>query len=132
MIEIVLVNPDQKHEHYQFTSGPIELGRENPRTLPRVVVNDRFTSRHQVLIDDAADGQLRIENITDNPGRPVRLSTGVTLSNGEKTFVSPPVRLFFGKTTVDIRRIDDDSEAEGAFQSIQRSILIQPVSAPAA
>jgi hypothetical protein len=96
MIEIVLVNPDQRQERFEFASGPIELGRENPRTLPRVVVNDRFTSRHQVLIDDAADGQLRIENITDNPGRPVRISNGVTLSNGEKAFVTPPVRLFFG------------------------------------
>lgn len=130
MIEIVLVNPDQKHDRYEFASGPIELGRENPRTLPRVVVNDRFTSRHQVLIDDAADGQLRIENITDNPGRPVRLSNGVTLSNGEKTFVTPPVRLFFGKTTVDVRRTDEESEAEGAFQSIQRSMLVQPAPVP--
>jgi adenylate cyclase len=124
MIELVLVNPDQKHERFQFVSGPIELGRENPRTLPRVVVNDRFTSRHQVLIDDATDGQLRIENITDNPGRPVRLSNGVTLANGEKAFVKPPVRLFFGKTTVDLRLIDSASGVEdGPFQTIQRSFL---------
>jgi len=124
MIELVIVNPDQKHERFQFVSGPIELGRENPRTLPRVVVNDRFTSRHQVLIDDAADGQLRIENITDNPGRPVRLSNGVTLGNGEKAFVTPPIRLFFGKTTVDVRRVDSLSGgADQPFQTIQRSML---------
>jgi adenylate cyclase len=125
MIEIVLVNPDQKQERHEFASGPIELGRENPRTLPRVVVNDRFTSRHQVLIDDAADGQLRIENISDNAGRPVRISNGVTLGNGQKAFVTPPVRLFFGKTTVDVRRIDEEAEGEGAFQTIQRSILVK-------
>lgn len=128
MIEIVLVNPDQKLERFEFASGPIELGRENPRSLPRVVVNDRFTSRHQVLIDDAADGQLRIENITDSSGRPVRLSNGVTLNNGEKAFVTPPVRLFFGKTTVDIRRTDE--EADGAFQTIQRSMLVHSTPMP--
>ena len=130
MIEIVLVNPDQQHERYQFATGPIELGRENPRTLPRVVVNDRFTSRHQVLIDEAADGQLRIENITDNSGRPVRLSNGVTLGNGEKTFVVPPVRLFFGKTTVDVRFAEEQAEEGGAFQTIQRSIVARPEPLP--
>jgi adenylate cyclase len=129
MIEIVLVNPEQRQERYEFTSGPIELGRENPRTLPRVVVNDRFTSRHQVLIDDAADGQLRIENITDNAGRPVRISNGVTLSNGEKAFVTPPVRLFFGKTTVDVRVVDEAAEGDAAFQTIQRSVLVKSVPA---
>jgi adenylate cyclase len=123
MIELVLVNPDQHHERYQFASGPIELGRENPRTLPRVVVNDRFTSRHHVLIDNAGDNQLRIENITDSAGRPIRISTGVTLNNGEKAFVSPPVRLFFGKTTVDLHLTDVDLEGPGGFQTIQRSLV---------
>jgi adenylate cyclase len=60
----------------------------------------------------------------------VRLSNGVTLSNGDKTFVTPPVRLFFGKTTVDIRRIDEEAEGEGAFQSIQRSIMVQSAPVP--
>lgn len=130
MIEIVLVNPEQRQERYEFASGPIELGRENPRTLPRVVVNDRFTSRHQVLIDDAADGQLRIENITDNPGRPVRISNGVTLGNGEKAFVKPPVRLFFGKTTVDVRVVEESAADDAAFQTIQRSVQVKSVPAP--
>src|SRR5206468_10536510 len=79
---------------------------------------------------NAGDGQLRIENITDNAGRPVRLSTGVTLGNGEKAFVTPPVRLFFGKTTVDIHLTDESLEGDGAFQTIQRSFLSLSDSAP--
>ncbi len=130
MIELVVVNPEQQHERFQFDSGPIELGRENPRTIPRVVVNDRFTSRHQVLIDDAADGQLRVENITDNPGRPVRISNGIILTNGEKAFVTPPVRLFFGKTTVDLQCGEEPTQLEASLQSIQRTILAPSAATP--
>jgi adenylate cyclase len=126
MIEFVLLNANQQGERFRFSEGPIELGRENARSLPRIVVNDPFTSRHHVLVDDAAEGQLRVVNLTDKAGRPVQISNGVVLQNGEQALATPPFRLQFGTSTVEVRRVETDSAYLQSFHSIERQSLIAP------
>jgi adenylate cyclase len=133
MIELVLLNEHHKAEKFRFAACPFEIGREYPRTLPRVKVDgDPRTSKHHILVDAAERGQLRIVNITELPGRPVKvmsvagsaLTSGrsgeIVLENGEQAVVEPPVRIRFGRTMAEIRRVDSFVEQAHTFHTIDR------------
>lgn len=97
MISLTLANSRQ-NQILTHGEGPLELGRGPQREVPRIVVEDPFTSRDQLRLEVVSGGVLRVQNL----GGPVSLSEGGELASGESRDVTLPVRITFGYSTVDI------------------------------
>ncbi|GIW96477.1 MAG: hypothetical protein KatS3mg110_4518 [Pirellulaceae bacterium] len=98
MLIVKLSNPKQNLTH-THPGGPLEIGRGPQRDVPRLVVEDRYTSRDQLRIEPLSDGRLLIENL----GSIASIANMGALATGEKREVSPPIRVTFGYTTIEVR-----------------------------
>lgn len=95
---IVALTNARQNQKVRHTGGPLEVGRGPQRDVPRVVVEDRYTSRDQLRLEPLADGRLLVTNL----GGPASVSDGGVLATGEQREVQLPVRITFGYSTLDI------------------------------
>lgn len=119
MLIFSLANERQRRQiHHQ--EGPIEFGRLQQGHCARVVVDDPYTSRDQVRIEEIAGGEVRIQNL----GAPVTLPDGSQLNGNEARQFQPPLRIVFGRSTLDIGMIpnEDGGEPASSMQTIARPI----------
>jgi adenylate cyclase len=114
MLIFTLANERQRRQ-IEHQEGPVEFGRLQQGQCARIVVDDPFTSRDQLRVEELADGDVRIQNL----GSPISLSDGSQLATGEARQVTPPLKLMFGRTMLDIGGIPDDS---GSMHSLARPL----------
>lgn len=120
MLIFTLANERQRRQIHH-TSGPLEFGRGPERDLPRVVVEDRYTSRDQLRVEELPSGDIVVQNL----GAPVKLATGQSLPTGERCTLRAPTRLSFGFTTLEIGVIPDGDEFASSLQTIMRPLRSQ-------
>jgi adenylate cyclase len=82
--------------------GPLELGRGAQRAIQRVMLEDVYVSRDQLLIEEQPDGRLRVENLSQK--REIALSEGNVLAPGDKAVLTLPAALAVGETQIGIER----------------------------
>jgi adenylate cyclase len=117
MLIFTLANERQRRQiHHQV--GPIEFGRLQQGHCARIVVDDPFTSRDQLRIEELEDGEVRIQNL----GGPITLPDGQQLHVGGARRFLPPVRVVFGRSTLDIGAIPQDDIAGSSMQTIARPV----------
>lgn len=97
MLLFTLANERQRRS-IQHNEGPIEFGRLQQGQCARIVVDDPFTSRDQLRIEELPTGEVRVANL----GSPVSLADGSQLNVGAARRFTPPVRLVFGCSTLEI------------------------------
>jgi adenylate cyclase len=114
-----LANERQKKQ-YQHRDGPMEFGRLQQGTNARIVVEDPYTSRDQIRVEETPDGNVRIHNM----GSPVTLPDGSQLTVGNSKQFTPPLRVVFGRSTLDIGLIpnDDASEPRSSLHSLTKPV----------
>jgi adenylate cyclase len=114
-----LANERQKKQ-YQHRDGPMEFGRLQQGTAARIVVEDPYTSRDQLRVEETPDSGVRITNL----GSPVTLPDGSQLTVGNAKQFTPPLRVVFGRSTLDIGLIpnDDTQEPRSSLHSLTKSI----------
>jgi adenylate cyclase len=112
MLLFTLGNERQKKQ-FQHTAGPIEFGRMQQGQCARIVVDDPYTSRDQLRVEEM-DGEVRIQNL----GAAVSLSDGTQLNAGGARRFTPPVRVIFGRSTLDIGLIPNEDQVAANFQTI--------------
>lgn len=78
--------------------GPLEFGRGPERELPRIVVEDRYTSRDQMRIEELPSGDVRVVNL----GAPITVGDGTQIATSESRQLMAPVQLNFGYTTLQV------------------------------
>src|SRR5262245_9923775 len=106
------VQNSRERQQLQHAAGPIEFGRGPRRGLvPRVVVQDAYVSKDHVRIEEQADGELHVENLSTK--QPIHLATG-QVAPGNLAMLRPPLRLLIGDTTIDVEpsfpeEVDSDS-----------------------
>lgn len=114
MLFFLLANERQRkqirHEH-----GPIEFGRRPVEGQSRVVVEDPFTSRDQLRVRELPGGEIMLENLGSTP---VMLADGTTLGSGQQQRATPPLRVVFGRTTLDISLIPEDDAGPTPLRTI--------------
>ncbi len=115
MLLFTLANERQRRS-IQHNEGPIEFGRLQQGQCTRVVVDDPFTSRDQVRIEELPGGEIRVANL----GSPVTLPDGSQLHVGAARRFTPPVRLVFGCTTLEVGLIPSADAPSTGMQSIAR------------
>jgi adenylate cyclase len=115
MLLLSLANERQRRQ-IQHAGGPIELGRLQQGTHPRVIVEDPYTSRDQLRLEELPGGKVRLINL----GGPISLPDAAQLAPGETRIVAPPLRLVFGCTTLDVAVLSDNDGPDASMQTIQR------------
>lgn len=120
MLIFTLANERQRRQiHHQ--EGPIEFGRLQQGQCPRIVVDDPYTSRDQLRVEEVAGSEVRVKNIGSGP---ITLSDGAQLPAGDAKQFLPPVRIVFGRTTLDIGAIpnEDSATPQSSMQTIARPL----------
>jgi adenylate cyclase len=114
MLFFLLANERQRKQ-IQHAHGPIEFGRRPVEGQARVVVEDPFTSRDQLRVEELSGGAIRLTNLGSTP---VMLTDGSSLAGGQQRQVAPPLRIVFGRTTLDVSLIPNDEAAAAPLQTI--------------
>src|SRR5262245_58378911 len=124
MLIFTLGNERQRRQiHHR--EGPIEFGRLQQGQGTRVVVDDPYTSRDQLRVEEV-DGEIRIQNL----GSPITMPDGSQLSAGAAQKFVPPVRVAFGRSTLDIGLIPNEENAVGPGSTMQT--IARPMAAESA
>ncbi len=123
MLIINVANPRQnlRVEHEQ---GPLELGRGAQRTVKRIMLEDIYISRDQLLIAEMPDGQLQVENLSQK--REITLSDGSLLAPGSQRVVPLPVFFGIGETQIGIEREATEDFNKGSLQTIAEPVTRHP------
>ncbi|HZN36124.1 MAG TPA: adenylate/guanylate cyclase domain-containing protein [Pirellulaceae bacterium] len=115
MLLFTLANERQRRS-IQHNEGPIEFGRLQQGQCARIVVDDPFTSRDQLRIEELPTGDIRVANL----GSPVTLPDGTQLNVGAARRFTPPVRLVFGCSTLEVGLIPSADAPSTGMQTIAR------------
>ena len=107
MLHLLLSNSRQQETRSQ-SSGPIELGRGPERTVPRLIVEDSYTSRDQLRLEELPGSRVRLSN----QGGPIVLASGRTVATGETLELLLPIRMTFGFSTLDVTPEEPDSDLQ--------------------
>jgi len=103
MTLLVEVSNSQQRQRLEHAGGPLEFGRGPQQQWTRVVIDDMFVSRDQLRIEELADGQVRLENLSTRNA--IELGAGTSLAPGQSREAAPPINLSVGKTTLVIGRL---------------------------
>jgi adenylate cyclase len=119
MLLFTLANERQKKQ-FQHREGPVEFGRLQQGTSARIVVEDPYTSRDQIRVEELPDGGVQVQNL----GSPVTLQDGSQLNSGGLKRFIPPVRVVFGRSTLDIGLIpnEDNDKLRSSLQTISKPV----------
>ena len=119
MLLFTLSNERQKKQ-FQHREGPLEFGRMQQGSCARILVEDPYTSRDQLRIEELPTGEVNIHNL----GSPITLADGLYLGQGAARRFTPPVRLVFGRSTLDIGLIpnEDHDRTDTNLQTISKPI----------
>ncbi|MCI0356962.1 MAG: GAF domain-containing protein [Planctomycetaceae bacterium] len=104
MLQITLTNQRQRRQ-ITHEGSPLEFGR-----LPKancdnqIVVDDPYTSREQVRLEELDSGDVRVVNL----GSPIILPDGSKLPSGQTMNLIVPARIAFGMTSLDLSVVPKD------------------------
>jgi adenylate cyclase len=108
-----LANERQKKQ-YQHRDGPMEFGRLQQGQCARIVVEDPYTSRDQLRVEELPNGNVRLTNL----GSPITLPDGSQLAASSNKELTPPLRVVFGRSTLDVGLIPNE-DADSVSSSLR-------------
>jgi adenylate cyclase len=118
MLHLTLAN-DRQRRQIVHEGGPLEFGRLPKPGCEQIVVDDPYTSREQLRLEELPSGDVRITNL----GSPIVLSDGTKLPSGqERTFIAP-LRIGFGTTTLEIGVVPRDDAFASSMHTIARPMM---------
>jgi adenylate cyclase len=118
MLHLTLAN-DRQRRQIVHESGPLEFGRLPKPGCEQIVVDDPYTSREQLRIEELKSGDVRITNL----GSPIVLQDGSKLPSGQvRTFIAP-LRIGFGTTTLEIGVVPADDAFASSMHTIARPMM---------
>ncbi len=115
MIQLFLSNERQQVSR-MLDAGRLEVGRGPERDNPRIMVEDAYTSRDQLVMEGIDDERIQLTNL----GGPIVFQSGNVLRSGETLVVALPVRMSFGQTTLDVATSEPVSELRTTLHPPQR------------
>jgi adenylate cyclase len=115
---MLIINICNKRQNLRVEHGhgPLELGRGAQRSVQRVMLEDVYVSRDQILIDEQPDGRLQVVNLSLK--REIALVDGTILAPGGSTVVTLPTSLGVGETQIGIEREASDDFNKDTLQTI--------------
>ncbi len=101
---MLIINICNKRQNLRVEHGhgPLELGRGSQRSIQRIMLEDVYVSRDQLLIAELPDGCIQVNNLSQK--RVVAVSDGSVLTPGGTLVVTLPASLTVGETQIGIER----------------------------
>ena len=115
MLHFTLAN-ERQNRQIQHAEGPIVFGRLPQADCASVAVEDPYTSRDQLRIEELSGGLVRLQNL----GAAVTLPGGAALATGDARTALAPIRVLFGCTTLDIVVKPAENALGTSLQTIAR------------
>ncbi len=101
-----LISNKAGRQTYEHPSGAVEFGRGPERDgITRIVVQDGYVSKDHVKVEEVAEGQIKLDNLSTRNS--IRLSDNSIVDKGETRILKAPVRLTVGETLIDIEHVVD-------------------------
>src|SRR4051794_16392985 len=120
MLRFNVVN-ERERQQLEHAAGPIEFGRGPKRnTVPRCQIQDAYVSKDHVLIEELANGEVRIENLSQK--QPIVLPDTNIIAPGTRRQLTRPIRLGVGDSYIDV----EPALPEGLHRDALETIL-QPL-----
>ena len=122
------VTSSQQKSDFTHAAGPIEFGRMPSETGERFVLQDRFASRRQLLVEETSLGYVRLQNLGSSA---ISLAEGGTLGAGDSQTIGLPLILTVGLTQIVIAAEQPTDENEAVLQTIEQPAHLRRDEAPA-
>ena len=110
---MLVINISNKRQNLrvEHAKGLLEFGRGPQRTVQRVMLEDIYVSRDQLLIEELEDNRVQVENLSQK--RAIGLNDGTVVQAGGKSILALPVFFVIGETRIAIEReaIEDINKA---------------------
>ena len=103
MLQITLANERQQRQ-ITHEGGPLEFGRLPKPDCEQIVVDDPYTSREQVRLEELTTGDVRVHNL----GSPITLPDGSKLPSGQSLNLITPARIAFGTSSLEVVVVPKD------------------------
>ena len=115
MLHLTLSNERQRRE-IDHQAGPLEFGRLPKPGCEQIVVDDPYTSREQLRLEELPTGDVRLANM----GGPILLPDGSKLPTGQEMKLIVPAVIGFGTTTLEIGVIPREDSFANSLHTIAR------------
>ena len=119
---IINISNKRQNQRLEHEAGPLEFGRGPQRALKRIMLEDIYVSRDQLVVEEVGDGKVQVENLSQK--REITLSDGSLLAAGGKRELPLPVFFGVGETQISIER-----ELSEEFNKASLQTIAQPVPA---
>lgn len=128
---IVTICNKRQNQRIEHAKGPLEFGRGPQRALKRVMLEDIYVSRDQLLVEEIEEGRVRVDNLSQK--REITLSDGSLLPAGGRRELALPVFFGVGETQISIEREVTEEFNKASLQTIaQPATRFQGAAAPPA
>lgn len=127
MLQITVTNATQRRK-FTHAEGPLSFGRTADGEKKCFVIDDKFVSREQFMIEESEHGKLKVDNL----GRQViMLLGGRKMNQGDSQMLAMPIRMTVGQTKIEIAagvaeaNLESESDATMAEEGIDSSDIAQ-------
>jgi adenylate cyclase len=116
MLHVYVSNKDEQKQ-LEHSGGPIEFGRGPQRDgVPRCIIQDVFVSRDHLRVQEDAEGQIEIWNLSGL--NPIVLSDDTLILPGRSRKCELPVRAKIGESWISIEAAGYDPISRDALSTI--------------
>jgi signal transduction histidine kinase len=126
------VRTDRESRHLEHAAGALEFGRlPAGGDVPRCLIADGFVSRDQLRVEELANGEVRVENLSQK--KALLLPDNSVIAPGGRRQLIPPVRLAVSEssTVIEIEAAREaDDLAAAALATVARPLRAQPGARP--
>jgi adenylate cyclase len=124
---IITVCNARQNLRVEHPRGPLELGRGPQRSVARIMLEDIYVSRDQLLVEETEENRAQLVNLSQK--RDIQLSDGSLLQAGAKRALSLPVHFVVGETQIGIDRDGTDDFNKASLQTIAAPVTGWPATA---
>lgn len=117
---LIRISNDKQNLHIEHERGPLEIGRGPEREHRRVVIDDDYVSRDQLVIEERSANRVQVQNLSQ---RTKIFPTGVEPldTNATREFALP-LTLMVGNTRVQVEPAEEEAIDQQALMTIAQPI----------
>jgi len=126
MLHVYISNKDERKQ-LEHSGGPIEFGRGPQREgIPRCVIQDAFVSRDHLRVEETAEGQVEVSNLSGL--NPIVLADDTVIPPGRARECRLPVRAKIGESWITIEPPGDDPIKRDVLATITKPVRAKSLS----
>jgi signal transduction histidine kinase/CheY-like chemotaxis protein/HPt (histidine-containing phosphotransfer) domain-containing protein len=123
------VSNECQRQLLEHGTGPLEFGRgEKRNNVPRCVIEDIYVSRDHVRVEEAAEGVIWVENLSQK--NPITLADHRTIPPGARCQFLLSIKFLVGHTHIEIEAVEGDSVDQAPWATVAQPVHAHPAAGP--